>query len=54
MLVITPPAKLNKRETVFSEFYLKRAPIKPPRPVPTTPDINVVIKIVSNIDIKTS
>ena len=47
ILVITPPAKLNRRDTVLSEFFLKRAPINPPRPVPTTPDINVVIKNIS-------
>ena len=35
--VITPPAKLKSRLTVFLESFLNKAPISPPRPVPPMP-----------------
>ena len=39
---ITPPAKLSSRLTVRLESFCKIAPMRPPRPVPTTPAMAVV------------
>ena len=46
-LSMTPPAKLNNKLTVLLESLRNNAPIKPPSPVPTTPEIAVGNNIAS-------